>query len=83
MLGFICAILKLILSVARSKKSLICENALLRKELEIVKRRDARKMVMTNGLDRLFVVLLIRATAIRDRISIVRPETVFSVGSGI
>jgi hypothetical protein len=61
MLGFISAILKLILSIARSRRSLVCENALLSNQLEILRRRDTRKKVMTNGLDRLFVVLLVRA----------------------
>ena len=76
MLAFISAILNLMLSIARTKKCLICENAILRIELDILKRRDTRKKVTTNGLDRVFVVLLNRAMALRDRISIVRPNTV-------
>ena len=76
MLNFFLSIIKLFLSIFRAKKSLICEIALLKKELEILKRKSAGKRVVTNHFDRLFIIILNKATNIKDHISIVKPETV-------
>ena len=76
MLNFFFSITKLFLSIFRSKKSLTCEIALLKKEIEILKRKNAGKKVVTNHFDRLFIVGLNKILSIKDYISIVKPETV-------
>ena len=76
MLNFFFSISKLFLSIFRTKKHLICEIALLKKEIEILKRKNAGKRVVTNHFDRLFIVGLNKILSIKNYISIVRPETV-------
>ena len=75
MLNFIVTFTKIFLSIFKSKKSLICEIALLKKEIEILKRKR-KKRTLTNHYYRLFFTLLNMLTNIKDRISIVKPETV-------
>ncbi len=48
MLALVSCILRLALSVACSRRHLICENALLRTELGILKCRNGERMVMTD-----------------------------------
>ena len=76
MINFFYSITKLLLSIFRSKKYLICEIALLKKEIEILKRKNAVKRVVTNHFDRLFIIGLNKVLSIKDYISIVKPETV-------
>jgi hypothetical protein len=45
---------KLFLKLFKSKKSLVCEIALLKKEIEILKR-NIKKRTFTNHFDRLFL----------------------------
>ena len=75
MIKFIISFSNIFLSIYKSKKSLICEIALLKKEIEILKRKR-KKRVLTNHFDRLFFVILNKITNIKDYISIVKPETV-------
>jgi hypothetical protein len=75
MIKFIVSFSNIFLSIYKSKKSLICEIALLKKEIEILKRKR-KKRVLTNHFDRLFFVILNKITNIKDHISIVKPETV-------
>jgi hypothetical protein len=53
----------------------VCEIALLKKEIEILKR-NIKKRTFTNHFDRLFFTILNKVANIKDRISIVKPETV-------
>ncbi len=76
MLNFFFSITKVFLSIFCTKKSLICEIALLKKEIEILKRKNGGKRVVTNHFDRLFIVGLNKILSIKDYISIVKPETV-------
>jgi hypothetical protein len=76
MIGFPAFLLKLLFCLFRSKKHLVSEVALLRKELEILKRRTSGKQIMIRHSDRIFLVALNKASGIRERISIVKPETV-------
>ena len=75
MLNFFFSITKLFLSFFQLKKTLICEIALLKKEIEILKRRNNKKRIVTNHFDRLFVGLN-KIISIKEYISIVKPETV-------
>jgi hypothetical protein len=63
------------LLIFKSKRNLVCEVALLKKEIEILKRKR-KKRTITNHFDRLFFVVLNRIAYIKNRISIVKPETV-------
>jgi len=67
---------RLFFSIFRSKKSLICENALLKKELQILKRGITKKRISTTHKDRLFFTLLQTISNVMNYISIVKPETV-------
>ena len=75
MINFICTFIKIIISIFKSKRFLVCEIALLKKEIEILKRKR-KKRIITNRFDRLFFVILNRIGNIKDRITIVKPETV-------
>ncbi|MGD9202438.1 MAG: hypothetical protein PVI26_12805, partial [Chitinispirillia bacterium] len=75
MINLIVAFTNIFLSIFKSKKSLICEIALLKKEIEILKRKR-KKRALTNHFDRLFFVFLNKITNIKDHITIVKPETV-------
>lgn len=58
----------------RSKSALIAENALLRQQLNVMRRQVARPRV--RPLDRLLLVLLVRCVrAWRDALLIVQPDT--------
>lgn len=55
MINFFISIIKLFLSTFKSKNMLICENALLKKEIEILRRKISGKRVFTSHFDRLFI----------------------------
>ncbi len=67
---------KLFFNLFKSKKALNCENAMLKKELQILRRKIKTKRITTTDKDRIFFILLQVITNIKDRISIVKPETV-------
>jgi hypothetical protein len=75
MINLIVAFTSIFLSIFKSKKFLICEIALLKKDVEILKRKK-KKRTLTNHFDRLFFVILNKIANIKDHISIVKPETV-------
>ena len=75
MLNFICNLINIILLIFKSKRNLVCEVALLKKEIEILKRKR-KKRIITNHFDRLFFVVINRIAYIKNRISIVKPEAV-------
>lgn len=76
MTGFLTFLLKLFFCLFQSQKHLIAEIALLRKELEILKRRESGKRIVIRHSDQIFFSVLNKAAGIKDRISIVKPETV-------
>lgn len=75
MINFLCTLIKIILSIFRSKRFLVCEIAMLKKEIEILKRKRKKKVKM-NYFDRLYFVILHKIVNIKDFITIVKPETV-------
>ena len=78
MVLFFASLLRIFLQVFRSRRTLVSENALLRKENEILLRRVGKKRVQFNLHDKLFVVVLNRAADITHRLMLVKPETVLS-----
>ena len=75
MVNFLCTLIKITLSIFKSKRNLVCEIVLLKKEIEILKRKR-KKRVITNHFDRLFFIILTKVANIKHKISIVKPETV-------
>ena len=75
MINLMVAFTNIFISIFKSKKSLICEIALLKKEIEILKRKR-KKRTLTNHFDGLFFVILNKIANIKDHITIVNPETV-------
>ena len=76
MIKLLIILAQLIFNIFKSKKSLICENAMLKKELQILKRGITKKRIFTTYKDRLFFTLLQNISSIKDHISIVKPDTV-------
>ena len=76
MINFLFSITKLLFCLFQSKKSLVCENVLLKKEIEILKRKTSGKRIFTSHFDRLFIIILNKTANIKNHISIVKPETV-------
>ena len=76
MIKLLIILAQLIFSLFKSKKTLVCENAILKKELQILKRGVKKKRISTTHSDRLFFTLLQKISNIMNHISIVRPETV-------
>jgi len=62
MINFIVTFTKIFLFIFKSKKSLICEIALLKKEIEILKRK---KRTLTKHYDRLFFTILNKVANIK------------------
>src|SRR5271157_1980229 len=67
---------RMFFSLFLSRKQLALKIAVLEKEKEILRRKIAGKRITTNRSDRIFFVVLNRIMAIKDRISIVQPDTV-------
>jgi len=76
MIGLLSFFIKLFSYLFQSKKSLICQVALMRKEIEILKRGKSGKRITTKRSDRIFFVALNKVASVGNRISIVKPETV-------
>ena len=76
MTTFLLTLVKLFFNLFKSKKSLIYENVMLKKELQIMKRKIKKKRITTTDKDRIFFTLLQIITSIKDRITIVKVETV-------
>ena len=74
MIAFFASLLRLFFQAFRSKRNVLSENALLKKENEILLRRVGKKRVHFNIYDKLFFVVLNRAGqlqtgSVRDGIS--------------
>ena len=78
MVAFFASLLRIFLQAFRSKRTIVSENALLRKENEILLRRVGKKRVQFGFYDKLFFVVLNRAADIKHRLTLVKPETVLS-----
>jgi hypothetical protein len=78
MIGFFMTLLRLFLQAFRSKRNILTENALLKKENEILARKMGKKRVHFDFYDKLFLVVLNRAADIKHRLTLVKPETILS-----
>jgi putative transposase len=65
-----------ILSLFKSKKDLIVQIILQRKEIEILLRKNQKKRLKFHHSDRIILSILNRISNIKESISIVKPETV-------
>jgi len=75
MIALLCFFLTLFASPFKSKRRLEAENAALRHQLIVLRRRVTGRVRLTNG-DRLFLVMLYRwFPSILKAITIIRPET--------
>jgi len=75
MIALICFFLNLLTSPFRSKSRLEAENAALRRQVIMLRRRVNGRVQLTSG-DRLFLVMLYRCfPSILKAITIIRPET--------
>ena len=73
---FLLTFVRLFFNLFKSKKLLVCEIAMLKTELQILKRKVKLKRIITTDKDRIFFALLQIIANIKDRITIVKPETV-------
>jgi hypothetical protein len=78
MIAFFATLLRLFFQAFRPRRNVLSENALLKKENEILLRKMGKKRAHFNFYDKLFLVVLHRAADIKDRLMLVKPETVLS-----
>src|SRR5262245_41689134 len=75
MIALLCFFLTLLISSYKSKSRLEAENAVLRYQLIVLRRKVRGRVQLTSG-DRLFLVLLYRwFPSVLNAITIIRPET--------
>ena len=75
MVALVCFLLTLLASPFKSKNRLEAENAVLRRQLIMLRRKVRGRVHLTNG-DRLFLVQLYRwFPSVLKTITIIRPET--------
>ena len=75
MIALLCFFLTLFASLFKSKSRLEAENAVLRRQLIILRRKVRGRLHLTNG-DRLFLVQVHRwFPSVLKTITIIRPET--------
>ena len=75
MLSFLTFLFKVILSLVKSKKDLIVQIQSHKKEIEILKRQNKKRLKLQH-FDRVIFSILSKITNIKETISIVKPETV-------
>jgi len=78
MVAFFSTLLRLFFQVFRSRRTILSEFALIKKENEILLRKIGKKRAHFNFYDKLFLVVLNRAADIKGRVTLVKPETVLS-----
>lgn len=78
MIAFLATLLRFILHAFRSKRNILTENAVLKKETEILTREMGKKRVHFDFYDKLFLVVLNRAADIKHQLTLVKPETILS-----
>jgi hypothetical protein len=76
MIAFFAALLGFFLQAFRSNGNVLTENAVLKKENEILLRRLGKKRVHSDVYARSFLVVLNRAADIKYQLTLVKPETV-------
>jgi hypothetical protein len=82
MIALLCFFLTLLASPFKSKSRLEAENAALRHQLIVLRRRVRGRVQLTNG-DRLFLVQLYRwFPSVLKAITIIRPETLVLASAG-
>src|SRR5438876_12345342 len=83
MIALLCLFLTVFVSPFKSKRRLEAENAALRYQLSVLRRKARGRVQLTNG-DRLFLVQLYRwFPSILKAITIIRPETLASAATGV
>jgi len=75
MIQFLASILRFFLKGFQSKSIILCENALLKKENEILLRTRRKQRVHFNIYDKVFFVVLNKTAEIKNRLMLVKPET--------
>ena len=75
MFSFLCFILNIVINLSKSKRQLLTQITILEKELEIYKRKQNNKRLKIKWIDRIIFSLLNKILNIKDKISIVKPET--------
>src|SRR5210317_1229949 len=75
MFSFRSFILKILFNLFKSKRQLLTRISILEKELEIYKRKQVNKRLKIKQVDRIIFSLLNKILNIKDKISIVKPET--------
>ena len=78
MVAFFSTLLRLFFQVFRSRRTILSEIALLKKENEILLRKMGKKKVHFGFYDKLFLVVLNRAADIKRQLTLVEPETILS-----
>jgi hypothetical protein len=78
MILFPASLVRFLLRALGSKGVILSENAVLRKENEILLRRAGKKRARFSFYDRFFFVVLNRAADIKGRLTVVKPETVLA-----
>jgi transposase InsO family protein len=78
MVLFLASLLRFFLRAFSSKGAILSENAVLKKENEILLRKVERKRVQFSFSDQVFFVVLNRAADIKHHLTLVKPETVLS-----
>ena len=76
MFSFLCFILNILFNSFKSKRQLLTRITILEKELEIYKRKqNNNNKLKIKQIDRIIFSLLNKILNIKDKISIVKPET--------
>ncbi len=78
MIAFFATLLRLFFQAFRSKRNVLSENALRKKENEILLRKAGNKRVRFSFYDKLFFVVLNKAADIKYRLTLVKPETLLA-----
>jgi hypothetical protein len=78
MIALLATLLRSILHAFRSTRNILTENALRKKENEILARKMGKKRVHFDFYDKLFLVVLHRAADIKYRLTLVKPETLLA-----
>lgn len=76
MFALITFLFRAFFSLFKSSKQLSIQNCLQKKEIEILKRQNQKKRLKIHQSDRIIFSILHKIGPIKDRLSIVKPETV-------
>jgi len=78
MIAFFATLLRLFFQACRSIRNVLSENALLKKENEILTRKKGKKRVHFDFYDKLFFVVLNKVAEFKYRLTLIKPETLLS-----